>query len=292
MFGFLNCNKPINFTSRDVVNVAQGQLRGQRVKVGHCGTLDPLADGVLVLGVGPAAKLVPFVHELPKTYHGVFRLGAESPTGDLEIEPEYFPDHPVPSEAELDDAMKSFLGEIRQTPPAYSAIKINGKRAYDLARKGRNVEVPERRVQIHRLVLKRYQYPEFEIEIDCSTGTYIRTLGLDIAKAVGTVAVMTSLTRLSVGPFVIEQARSIETLRDEPLQSLLLPASLGVSHLPSIRIDARQSERILNGLCLPLPNGLQHENSVAAIRGETELYAILTPKRGCLCPKRVFGHHL
>lgn len=288
MFGFLNCNKPIGFTSRDLVNVVQGRLRGKRVKVGHCGTLDPLADGVLVLGVGSAAKLVPYVHQLPKTYRGQFRLGAESPTGDLEIEPTLHPTHPVPTEADLLEACVKFQGMIRQKPPAYSAIKINGKRAYDLARQGRDVEVPVRTVQIHRLELIRYQYPTMELEITCSTGTYIRTLGIDLAESVGTVAVMTGLTRSAVGDFLERDSLSVDRLKSEPIETLLSPATSGVSHLASIQVTEEGIRRIGHGQCLPLPPELAEESSVAALSTSHGLCAILEPKGDRLCPKRVF----
>ena len=136
MFGFLNCDKPIGFSSRDLVNIVQGRLRGRKVKLGHCGTLDPLASGVLVVGVGPAARLTPFVHEASKSYQATFRLAAESPTGDMEFEPTLYPDHPIPTAQELASACRSLTGMIEQIPPAYSAIKVDGKRAYVMAREG------------------------------------------------------------------------------------------------------------------------------------------------------------
>lgn len=294
MFGFLNCNKPVGFSSRDAVNVVQGQLRGRKIKVGHCGTLDPLADGVLVIGVGPAAKLVPYVHETSKCYLGTFRLAAESPTGDLEIEPTVHEDHPVPSETDLQTACRALTGTIHQTPPAYSAIKVNGKRAYDMARKGREVEMPSRQVTIDSIDIVRYQYPELTLQICCSTGTYIRTLGMDLAKKVDTVAVMTALTRTSVGPFKLADAVTIDQIRNQEIESLLLPAALGVAHLPQWIVDPQQCQRLANGLCLqdqqPQPSldtSIKPEH-VAAVTPAGHLKAILTHKRDAWCPKRVF----
>ncbi|OYP37270.1 tRNA pseudouridine(55) synthase TruB [Rhodopirellula sp. MGV] len=292
MFGFLNCNKPAGFSSRDLVNVIQRRLRGKKVKLGHCGTLDPLADGVLVVAVGPASRLVPFVHETSKQYHGSFRLAAESPTGDVEFEPTLFEDHPIPSLEQIESACREFTGSIEQIPPAYSAIKIDGRRAYDLAREGQQVEVPPRTVTIHSLSVIRYAYPDFELSITCSTGTYIRTLGIDIAKSLGTTAVMTNLCRTRVGEFKLAQSHHIDMIREQPLEEMLLPAITGVTHLPKMIVDAEQCQRLINGLSL---EDRQHQlptdpipKHAAAVRADGILQAIIAPKRGTWTPKRVF----
>ncbi|WP_182867367.1 tRNA pseudouridine(55) synthase TruB [Stieleria mannarensis] len=294
MFGFLNCNKPVGFSSRDLVNVVQGRLRGRKVKVGHCGTLDPLASGVLVVGVGPAAKLVPFVHESSKSYRATFRLGAESPTGDLEHEPTVYPDHPVPTLESLAAACSRLTGLIEQIPPAYSAIKVDGKRAYKMARQGHDVAMPTRTVQVDAIEILAYDYPDLQLMITCGTGTYIRTLGMDVAKAVGTVAVMTSLVRTRVGEFSISDAVSLQQLRENELESLLLPAALGVSHLPRLTVNPEDCKRLSNGLCLgdrnPESTGAAAARAehVAAVTDTGHLKAILVQKRSAWCPKRVF----
>jgi tRNA pseudouridine55 synthase len=294
MFGFLNCNKPVGFSSRDLVNVVQGQLRRRRVKVGHCGTLDPLADGVLVIGVGPAAKLVPFVHENSKCYLATFRLAAESPTGDLEFEPTVHADHPVPTTEQLLSACQTLTGMIRQTPPVYSAIKVGGHRAYEMARSGQDVAMPSRTVHIDSIQLRSYEYPDLKLEITCGTGTYIRTLGMDLARSIGTVSVMTSLTRTRVGEFSISDSISVDQIRKQELESLLLPASMGVSHLPRLVVDAEESRRLANGLCLedrrPDDSAALRPDSehVAALANGGDLRAILIHKNNRWCPKRVF----
>lgn len=294
MFGFLNCNKPLGFSSRDLVNVVQGQLGGRKVKVGHCGTLDPLADGVLVVGVGAAAKLVPYVHETSKCYLGSFRLAAESPTGDLEFEPTLHLDHPIPSPQQLTSACNELTGIIDQVPPVYSAIKIGGKRAYAMARQGHKVEMPSRKVHIESIKIISYDYPDVQLEITCGTGTYIRTLGMDLAKSVGTVAVMTALTRTRVGDFLISDSISIDQIRSNDLQSLLLPASRGISHLPRLTIEPEESQRLVNGLCLddrqPDCSEASNPNAqhVAAITHAGHLKAIVVRKENRWCPKRVF----
>ena len=294
MFGFLNCNKPVGFSSRDLVNVVQGQLSRRKIKVGHCGTLDPLADGVLVVGMGPAAKLVPYVHETSKCYLGTFRLAAESPTGDLEFEPTLYPDHPVPSMQQLAAACEELTGVIEQIPPVYSAIKVGGKRAYDMARQGLDLEMPSRKVRIEAIKIVSYDYPEIKLKITCGTGTYIRTLGMDLAKAVGTVAVMTGLTRTRVGDFLISNSVSVDEIRRNDLETMLLPASMGVSHLPRLTVDPDQCRRLVNGLCLdnqqPDCTGASNPDAVhvAAITGDGHLKAILVQKDGHWCPKKVF----
>ncbi|MCO8124517.1 tRNA pseudouridine(55) synthase TruB [Stieleria sp. TO1_6] len=293
MFGFLNCHKPIGFSSRDVVNVIQGQLRGQRVKIGHCGTLDPLADGVLLVGVGPAAKLVPYVHEADKCYRGNFRLAAESPTGDMEFEPTVYSDHPIPTTEQLAAACQTLIGSIEQVPPAYSAIKVDGKRAYRMARQGQTVEMPARQVQIDSIKVLEYQYPDLSLEIVCGTGTYIRTLGMDLAQAVGTVAVMTALTRTRVGEFELADSITIDQIRENEIESMLMPAALGVSHMTSLSVDAEECVRLTNGLGLspsrqPTPGPDPQPLEIAALTPQGNLKAILVQKNGCWYPKRVF----
>ena len=294
MFGFLNCNKPIGFSSRDVVNVVQGQLSRRKIKVGHCGTLDPLAEGVLVIGVGPAAKLVPYVHQTSKCYLGTFRLAAESPTGDMEFEPTLHMDHPVPSLQQLVVACEKLTGVIEQTPPVYSAIKVGGKRAYEMARQGRDLEMPTRKVHIESIRIVSFDFPNLELEITCGTGTYIRTLGMDLAKAVGTVAVMTALTRTRVGDFAISDTVSVDEIRRNNLESMLLPASMGVSHLPRLIVGPDQCKRLANGLCLgdqqpDRANALDpNAEHIAAITADGRLKAILVQKDEHWCPKKVF----
>ena len=288
MFGFLNCHKPIGFSSRDLVNVVQGRLRGKRVKVGHCGTLDPLADGVLVIAVGGASRLVPYVHQLSKSYRAEFRLGAESPTGDLEIEPTVHTDHPRPSREELVRLTNRFVGEITQTPPVYSAVKIGGRRAYDMARQGQQVEVPERRVTVFSMEVQSYEYPLLGLDITCGTGTYIRSLGIDLAAAAGTTAVMTSLTRTRVGDFDAADALSLDQIREVDLESNLTPAVLGVRHLPQVSVDRDDELTLIHGRPLSIVAGDSGCEAAAVGAESGDLAAILVSRDGFWHPKRVF----
>ena len=204
MFGILNLNKPVGCTSRDAVNRVQRLIRP--VKVGHAGTLDPLAQGVLVLCLGPATRLIERVQQMPKHYRGTFRLGCHSPTDDTEGEVVPLSGATPPPRAAITAALGQFVGRIHQRPPAYSALKIGGQRAYHLARKGQAVTLPLRPVTIHALSINRFEYPELVLDIECGSGTYIRSLGRDLAKVVGTAAVMTGLTRTAIGPYAIDDA--------------------------------------------------------------------------------------
>ncbi|MEE2675989.1 MAG: tRNA pseudouridine(55) synthase TruB [Planctomycetota bacterium] len=226
VFGILNVDKPKGMTSRDVVNVVQRMIRP--VKVGHAGTLDPLATGVLVLLVGRATRLTEYIHSVSKTYVGTFELGKVSDTEDIEGEVTKRDVFAVPNMETVKAVVASFLGVQQQMPPAFSALKIKGKRAYDLARNGEKVELKTREIQVLQIEVVAYEYPVLTIEIKCSSGTYIRSLGRDIGEALQTGAVMTDLQRTSIGAFKIGQAvapefdsaGAVETLLRNPLEIL------------------------------------------------------------------------
>ena len=290
MFGFLNCYKPAGMTSRDVVNIVQRRLP-KKTKVGHAGTLDPLAEGVLVLGVGPAVRLVPFVQEYPKRYLARFRLGVSSDTGDAEGELTYHQDLPVVGQEQLESAARSLQGEIEQTPPAHSAIWVDGKRAYKRIRAGESFEMPKRRVVVHELAVTEFDHPDVAVDILCGSGTYVRTLGIDLAASVGTVATMTFLRRVSIGPFTLEQAVSLSMLRDDPIEPMLRPATLGVQHMHVLSIDDQQSVRLGHGLCIGgelAGNANTKKTQAVAVSRNGELRAVLRRKNGQWCPYRVF----
>ncbi len=277
-------------TSRDVVNIAQRRLKRDKIKVGHCGTLDPLAEGVLLLGVGPAARLTSYIQEQPKRYVGQFRLGASSETGDLEQGFQSHDELPIPTEADLRAACERLTGLIQQIPPAYSAIWVDGERAYKRIRRGEKVDMPTRQVMIHELQLVDYQFPSLTISTLCGSGTYIRTLGIDLAREVQSMAVMTHLVRTSIGSFELENAIDIQRLRDDPLDPLLAPAELAVAHLPKLTVDDEAEQRLKNGLCIHGdPVGRMTESGeVAALTQSGELRAIVRRKKTGWCPFRGF----
>ena len=296
LFGFLNCDKPAGMTSRDVVNVVQRRLR--KVKVGHAGTLDPMAEGVLVLGVGPAVRLVPFVQRYRKHYRGSFRLGVCSESGDTESELSAPSGLHVPSPAELRSAAPQLVGRITQTPPTYSAIHIDGKRAYQRIRAGEVFDMPTRQVDVYSLEVTRCEFPEMELDVVCGSGTYIRTLGIDLARAVGSDAVMTSLRRHAMGPFLGQRSVWIEQLREDDLESMLESPVLAVQDLPRLIVDADASRRLGHGLGIDgepsdaegnhITSDWQEGEEVAALTEQHQLRAIVRRKRSAWYPYRVF----
>jgi tRNA pseudouridine55 synthase len=243
--GILNVNKPAGCTSRDVVDRVEQFTRPQRA--GHAGTLDPLATGVLVICVGRATRLIEYVQRMRKRYDASFLLGRRSETDDVEGDVVAMPGAPEPSRIELDRAIPQFLGDIEQRPPIHSAVKVSGRRAYALARRGQSVELAPRRVEVYQLAVRRYAYPELELEIECSSGTYVRALGRDLAAALGTGAVMSSLARTAIGRYRIEQAVPVATLNSDTLPRFLQPAESAVAELPHVTLDETQRGEIRNG---------------------------------------------
>src|SRR5262245_19826772 len=182
--GLLVLDKPGGITSRDAVDRAQRWFP-RRTRIGHTGTLDPLATGVLVLCLGVATRLTEYVQRMAKTYRSTFRLGARSDTDDADGTVTPFTEAPVPSDADVRACLAGFVGEIEQTPPPYSAAKVTGRRAYGLARRGEDVELAPRRVQIYGIDVLAYNYPLLELEVRCGKATYIRSLARDAGERLG-----------------------------------------------------------------------------------------------------------
>lgn len=210
--GLLLVDKPAGISSFGVVGRVRWQLShavGKKVKVGHTGTLDPFATGLMILMVGDYTKRAGEFSKLDKAYEATVRLGQTSSTGDPEGEIAPVSDR-QPTHEEVEAALAQFRGEITQTPPVYSAIKINGQRAYKLARAGQVVDMPTRQVTISSLEIIDYTYPELQIRCDVTSGTYIRTLAADIGEALGTGAYTTQLRRTRVGEWRVQDAVSLE----------------------------------------------------------------------------------
>ena len=205
-------DKPAGISSFGVVARVRRYLTnraGRKVKVGHCGTLDPFATGLLILVSGKFTKRAGEFSGLDKTYQATICLGAESTTGDPEGKIAEVSDT-MPAIEQVEDVLNKFVGEIEQTPPAYSAIKINGQRAYRLARSGQAVDMPTRRVKIYGIKLVNYNYPYLTIEAKVSSGTYIRSLAIDIGKELGVGAYTVRLRRLSVGDYSVDDAHGLD----------------------------------------------------------------------------------
>ncbi len=243
--GLLNLNKPIGVTSRDVVDLVARPLR--KIKVGHAGTLDPLASGVLVVCVGAATRLIEYVQRMPKTYRARVRLGASSDTHDADGTITEAIDSPVPTDAELRDALSTQVGTIEQVPPEFSAIKVAGERAYDLARAGREVVLKARPVTITRVELLGYAWPHVELEIECGSGTYIRSIARDVGQALGCGGLIEVLTRTRIGPFAIEEALDPTALDRPSILENLKAATEAVGLMPRVVLTADQIRAIGQG---------------------------------------------
>lgn len=275
MFGLLNINKPQGITSRDVVNRVQRMLRG--AKAGHAGTLDPLATGVLVVCIGPATRLVEFVQRMRKQYSATFLLGKTSDTEDVEGEVTELLQLPRPSSSEIEAALPTFIGEIEQRPPAYSALKVGGRRAYDLARKGKKVELQPRKITVYDIAVSRYEYPELDLQITCGSGTYIRSLGRDLAETLGTGAVMSALERTAIGGFRVQDGVELDGLTPENVADVLMKPRHAVSELPTVELTSEEIRRVGNGMLIDDRWHLQCDE-VAALDASGRLLAILAPR--------------
>ena len=250
--GFLNIAKPAGLTSRDVVDRVVRLVRPE--KAGHAGTLDPLATGVLVVGVGSAVRLIEYVQQMPKSYTGTFLLGRSSDTEDVEGQVVERIEPPVPTAAAIEEAARTLTGPIMQRPPAYSALKVAGRRAYALARSGQTVELAPRPITIHALTVVAYEYPTVTLEVECSSGTYIRSLGRDLAESLGTGAVMSDLVRTAIGPYTLADAIDPGTLTAANLPSALRSPLEALTELPCVQLDEQQARLIRNGIAIPMPN--------------------------------------
>ena len=243
--GIVNLNKPSGITSRRALDVVKRLARP--AKAGHAGTLDPLAEGVLVVCLGPATRLIKYIQQSPKCYRGTFLLGRKSQTEDIEGTVVELPDAPVPTLERICAAARRFVGQIAQRPPSFSALKINGRRAYDLARRGEQVQLPARPVNVYRLDVVAYEYPELVLDIECSAGTYIRSLGRDLAESLGSAAVMSALIRTAVGDFRIEHSVAPDVLKDGDWTDRILPPLLAVGNLPVLQFAEEELARIRSG---------------------------------------------
>lgn len=251
--GVIPVDKPAGATSRQVVDAVARRLAMKTV--GHAGTLDPLAAGVVVVCVGHATKLVDYLHQLPKEYAVTFLLGRSSPSDDLETPVEEEADPRRPSREEIEEVLGQFQGEILQRPCDYSAVHVGGQRAYRLARKGREVVLPEKRVRIDRLAITAYEWPSLALEVECSTGTFIRAIGRDLAAALGTTAVMERLVRTAVGPFTRSGSLPLDAISSGGLDAApaLLPALAAVPHLPRVTLPADLLDVAIRGGLIDLP---------------------------------------
>lgn len=277
MEGVLTLNKPAGITSRQAVDHVLEVCPG--IKAGHAGTLDPLATGVLVICLGRATRLIQYVQQLPKEYEATFLLGRRSDTLDTEGEVELLEDPPQPTQQQVEATLPRFTGRVLQVPPVFSAVKVEGRRAYRLARAGKAPRLKPRPVEIHKLQLLHYRYPELQLRILCGSGTYVRSLGRDLAQALGTQAVMSRLCRTRVGQFRLEEALSPDQLTPELLSRVVQPPLRAVEHLPQVALTAAQVRDLARGRPPRLPRQAPGRLT-AAVAPQGHLAAVLesTPR--------------
>ncbi len=248
--GLILIDKPIGPTSHDVVAKARRALREKRI--GHVGTLDPLATGLLGLLIGAATRLSEYLIEKDKHYRAVVRFGRATTTYDAEGETTLETGR-VPEPEALEQALAGFRGPVLQRPPAFSAIKRDGQRAYALARKGEDVVLEPRPVVIHALTLVAWDAPEAVLDVHCSAGTYIRSLAHDLGQTLGVGAHLSGLRRTAVGPWTIEQACSLADL--EAGAAPLLPMEMALPDWPKVALDPDAARRVWHGNTVPLSAG-------------------------------------
>jgi len=233
-------DKPSGVTSHDVVDVVRRSLRTR--KVGHAGTLDPMATGLLILGVGRATRLLRYLGDLSKSYAATGRLGEETDTLDADGQIVRSASVDV-SRAEIEGACAALVGDSLQTPPAYSAVKVGGRKLYEAARKGDALEAPARRIRVDVFEVSAFDGRDVEVRITCSGGTYVRVLVADVGRALGCGAHLVRLRRTAIGPFRVEDARPPGV--GEPL-----PIERAIGHLPSIHLDAEEARAASHGRLL------------------------------------------
>jgi tRNA pseudouridine55 synthase len=291
--GFLVVDKPPGRTSHDVVDAARKWLGIRRI--GHLGTLDPQATGVLPLAVREATKLISFIEKDSKSYVGAVRFGIETDTLDAEGKETQRHDGPLPGRAEVEAALEAFRGEIEQIPPMYSAVKKNGVPLHRLARRGEEVERDPKKVKITRLDLTAFEEGLAEIRVDCSTGTYVRVLAAEIGNALGCGAHLESLRRLSSGPFDVTQAISFDQLEAEAAagvieKRVISPAdAMGLSVL---ELSADGAQRVRHGADISPGARLRCApgERVVAVDSEGNLVGLLELRADRrLWPLKVFG---
>lgn len=285
--GLLILDKPAGLTSRQVVDRVARIVRP--AKAGHAGTLDPLATGVLVVCVGQATRLIEYVQRMPKSYRATLLFGRSSPTDDVEgpITLEATPR--IPAGEQIAEATTQFIGTIQQRPPDYSAVHVAGQRAYDLARRGVALDLAPRPVEVFAIRIVSYAYPELVFEVDCGSGTYIRSLIRDLAAALGTTAVMSALVRTAIGEFHQANALALDALTPDTLVERLLPPRTALTQVSEITISDDEQLRLVRGQTIqrPVASG---DMEWAAINAAGDLVALLARRvDGSLGPTRVFA---
>lgn len=287
--GVLVIDKPIGLTSHQVVQIIR---QGTNIKrAGHTGTLDPRASGVLVVLVGPAVRLSEYISAEDKRYQATIKLGEKTDTydGDGVITGTSAVDV---SREQFEDALKDFVGEIEQVPPPYSAIKVKGRRAYDMARKGEEVDLEPRMIKVHSLEVIEWNLPEVVVDVHCSSGTYVRSLAYDLGEKLGCGANLTGLRRTKSGRFSLKDAQPLrklsEAFENNTWFRYLIPAAEALAEWPSITLTNNEVDLIRHGH--RIPREILSDGLVCAITEQGELVALMEPDMEAseYQPKKVF----
>lgn len=288
--GVLVVDKPVGLTSHDVVQIVR---KGTNIRrAGHTGTLDPRASGVLVILIGPAVRLSEYVSASDKRYQAVVRLGATTDTYDAEGR--ITSSAPVTvTEEQFEEALQQFIGEIEQVPPPYSAVKIKGRKAYEMAREGEEVELQPRKIKVYNLELLEWAPPEAVIDVYCSSGTYVRSLAHDLGEVLGCGAHLVGLRRTKSGRFTLRDAVPLRKLREAfelgTWYQYLIPAADALSDWPALELDHEQVDSVRHGHRVP---GEPPEKNTWArgVSEQGELVALLewVPETNEWQPRKVF----
>lgn len=285
----LPVDKPVGPTSHDVVAAVRRVLRTRQV--GHTGTLDPFASGLLLVCLGPATRLAEYLTPLAKTYRATMRLGEATDTDDHTGEgvsrSEGWREL---AEEEVRTALARQVGTILQLPPRYSAKKVGGERLYAAARRGEEVERTPARVTIHRLDVLSIALPEVEIEVECSSGTYIRAIARDLGEALGVGGHLTALRRTRTGEHAVERAVPVDALGDpDRVEAALIDPAGAVAHLPRLAVDAEDARALSHGRAVPGAPGLPEGTPLAILSDEGVLLAIGERAGEGVRPRKVFA---
>jgi tRNA pseudouridine55 synthase len=277
--GVLVVDKPVGMTSHDVVEAIR---RGTGIRrAGHTGTLDPRASGVLVILIGPAVRLSEYVSASDKRYQAIIRLGSSTDTFDADGK---FVQSNQPvnvTEEQFEKILKNFEGEIEQTPPPYSAVKVGGRRAYDMARQGEEVELAPRKIQVHHLEVLEWAPPEVVVDVHCSSGTYVRSLANDIGIQLGTGAYLVGLRRTKSGRFSLRDATPLRKLQ-EAFQAgnwyqYLIPAAEALADWPAVELNPDEVEEVRHGHRVKMAADAPTTEMVRGVSAAGELIALMIP---------------
>lgn len=292
--GALVVDKPVGMTSHDVVQAIRNGTGLRRA--GHTGTLDPRASGVLVILVGPAVRLSEYVSASDKRYQAIIRLGGSTDTFDAEGQVTLSKDPLTVTEAQFEDALNSFVGEIEQTPPPYSAVKVQGRKAYEMARRGEEVELEPRTITVHHLEALEWTPPEVVIDIHCSSGTYVRSLANDLGIKLGCGACLVGLRRTKSGRFSLRDSVPLRKLQESftagNWYQYLIPAAEALANWPAVELNPDEVEDVRHGHRVKAI-GTPDETKVRGVSTQGELVALMeliTGEDGTLewQPKKVF----